>query len=148
MRGSAELGSSSRSLALTRSFWRTSFSLYSPRGRCNWASHAAAAFSTGHIISLAKQIDSQYFIHLECCKIQGPAKEWFPGCEKFSGKAEGKALQGRSGKQQQEQNSRNLGTVFLPGPVYYRDKINSLQIQLSRTPAGPGRAVKEQQEQN
>ena len=24
----------------------------------------------------------------------------------------------RSGKQQQEQNSRNLGTVFLPGPVY------------------------------
>ena len=32
--------------------------------------------------------------------------------------------------------------------VYYRDEINSLQIQLSRTQAGPGRAVKEQQEQN
>ena len=30
----------------------------------------------------------------------------------------------------------------------YRDEINSLQIQLSRTQAGPGRAVKEQQEQN
>ena len=30
----------------------------------------------------------------------------------------------------------------------YRDEINSLQIQLSRTRAGPGRAVKEQQEQN
>ena len=29
----------------------------------------------------------------------------------------------------------------------YRDEINSLQIQLSRTQAGPGRAVKEQQEQ-
>ena len=27
------------------------------------------------------------------------------------------ARPGRSGKQQQEQNSRNLGTVFLPGPV-------------------------------
>ena len=30
----------------------------------------------------------------------------------------------------------------------YRDEINSVQIQLSRTQAGPGRAVKEQQEQN
>ena len=30
----------------------------------------------------------------------------------------------------------------------FRDEINSLQIQLSRTQAGPGRAVKEQQEQN
>ena len=30
----------------------------------------------------------------------------------------------------------------------YRDEINSLQIQLRRTQAGPGRAVKEQQEQN
>ena len=30
----------------------------------------------------------------------------------------------------------------------YRDDINSLQIHLSRTQAGPGRAVKEQQEQN
>ena len=30
----------------------------------------------------------------------------------------------------------------------YRDEINSLQIQLSRTQARPGRAVKEQQEQN
>ena len=30
----------------------------------------------------------------------------------------------------------------------YRDEINSLQIQLSRTQAGPCRAVKEQQEQN
>ena len=30
----------------------------------------------------------------------------------------------------------------------YRDEINSFQIQLSRTQAGPGRAVKEQQEQN
>ena len=30
----------------------------------------------------------------------------------------------------------------------YRDEINSLQIQLSRTQAGPGRAVKEQQEKN
>ena len=30
----------------------------------------------------------------------------------------------------------------------YRDEINSLQIQLSRTQAGPGRAVKEQQELN
>ena len=30
----------------------------------------------------------------------------------------------------------------------YRDEINSLQIQLSRTQAGQGRAVKEQQEQN
>ena len=30
----------------------------------------------------------------------------------------------------------------------YRGEINSLQIQLSRTEAGPGRAVKEQQEQN
>ena len=30
----------------------------------------------------------------------------------------------------------------------YRDETNSLQIQLSRTQAGPGRAVKEQQEQN
>ena len=30
----------------------------------------------------------------------------------------------------------------------YRDEINSLQIQLSRTQAGPGRAVKEQQEHN
>ena len=30
----------------------------------------------------------------------------------------------------------------------YRDEINSLQIQLSRTQAGPDRAVKEQQEQN
>ena len=30
----------------------------------------------------------------------------------------------------------------------YRDEINSLQIQLSRTQAGPGRAIKEQQEQN
>ena len=30
----------------------------------------------------------------------------------------------------------------------HRDEINSLQIQLSRTQAGPGRAVKEQQEQN
>ena len=29
-----------------------------------------------------------------------------------------------------------------------RDEINSLQIQLSRTQAGPGRAVKKQQEQN
>ena len=28
------------------------------------------------------------------------------------------ARPGRSGKQQQEQNSRNLGTFFLPGPVY------------------------------
>ena len=28
----------------------------------------------------------------------------------------------------------------------YRDEINSLQIQLSRTQAGPGRAVKEQEE--
>ena len=28
------------------------------------------------------------------------------------------ARPGRSGKQQQEQNSRNLGTVFSPGPVY------------------------------
>ena len=27
------------------------------------------------------------------------------------------ARPGRSGKQQQEQNSRNLGTVFFPGPV-------------------------------
>ena len=27
------------------------------------------------------------------------------------------ARPGRSGKQQQEQNSRKLGTVFLPGPV-------------------------------
>ena len=27
------------------------------------------------------------------------------------------ARPGSSGKQQQEQNSRNLGTVFLPGPV-------------------------------
>ena len=27
------------------------------------------------------------------------------------------ARPGRSGKQQQEQNSRNLGTVFSPGPV-------------------------------
>ena len=32
--------------------------------------------------------------------------------------------------------------------ILYRDEINSLQIQLSRTQAGPGRAVKEQQEQN
>ena len=32
--------------------------------------------------------------------------------------------------------------------VLYRDEINSLQIQLSSTQAGPGRAVKEQQEQN
>ena len=30
----------------------------------------------------------------------------------------------------------------------YRVEINSLQIQLSRTQAGPDRAVKEQQEQN
>ena len=30
----------------------------------------------------------------------------------------------------------------------YRDEINSLQIQLSGTQTGPGRAVKEQQEQN
>ena len=30
----------------------------------------------------------------------------------------------------------------------YRDEINFLQIQLSRTQAGPGKAVKEQQEQN
>ena len=30
----------------------------------------------------------------------------------------------------------------------YRDEINSLQIQLSSTQAGLGRAVKEQQEQN
>ena len=30
----------------------------------------------------------------------------------------------------------------------YRYEINSLQIQLSRTQAGPGRAVKEQHEQN
>ena len=30
----------------------------------------------------------------------------------------------------------------------YRDEINSLQIQLSRTQAGPDRAVKKQQEQN
>ena len=30
----------------------------------------------------------------------------------------------------------------------YRDEMNSLQIQLSSTQAGPGRAVKEQQEQN
>ena len=30
----------------------------------------------------------------------------------------------------------------------YRDEFNSLQIQLSRTQAGPSRAVKEQQEQN
>ena len=30
----------------------------------------------------------------------------------------------------------------------YRDEINSLQIQLSRTQAEPGRAVKEQQEQD
>ena len=30
----------------------------------------------------------------------------------------------------------------------YRDEINSLQIQLIRTKAGPDRAVKEQQEQN
>ena len=29
----------------------------------------------------------------------------------------------------------------------YKDEINSLQIQLSRTQAGPGKAVKEQQEQ-
>ena len=32
--------------------------------------------------------------------------------------------------------------------LMYRDELNSLQIQLSRTQAGPGRAVKEQQEQN
>ena len=32
--------------------------------------------------------------------------------------------------------------------IVYRDEINSLQIQLSSTQAGPGRAVKEQQEQN
>ena len=30
----------------------------------------------------------------------------------------------------------------------YRDEINSLQIQLSRTQAGAGRVVKEQQDQN
>ena len=30
----------------------------------------------------------------------------------------------------------------------YRDEINSLQMQLSRTQTGPARAVKEQQEQN
>ena len=30
----------------------------------------------------------------------------------------------------------------------YRDEINSLQIQLSRTQAGSDRAVKERQEQN
>ena len=30
----------------------------------------------------------------------------------------------------------------------YRHEINSLQIQLSMTQAGPGRAVKEQQEHN
>ena len=33
------------------------------------------------------------------------------------------------------------------GPLY-REEINSLPILLSRTQAGPGRAVKEQQEQN
>ena len=33
-------------------------------------------------------------------------------------------------------------------PAYlYRDEINSLQIQLSRTKAGPGRAVKQEQEE-
>ena len=36
------------------------------------------------------------------------------------------ARPGRSGKQQQEQNSRNLGTVFLPGPV-----INIFQFLFS-----------------
>ena len=37
---------------------------------------------------------------------------------------------------------------FVRGIKKYRDEINSLQIQLSRTQAGPGRAVKEEQEQN
>ena len=40
-------------------------------------------------------------------------------------------------------------SAWLTQPVkMYRDEINSLQIQLSMTQAGPGRAVKEQQEQN
>ena len=31
--------------------------------------------------------------------------------------------------------------------LVYRDEINSLQIQLSRTQAGPGRTVKKEQEE-
>ena len=38
--------------------------------------------------------------------------------------------------------------VYDENKYMYRDEINSLQIQLSRTQAGPGRAVQEQQEQN
>ena len=33
-----------------------------------------------------------------------------------------RASPGISGKQQQEQNSRNLGTIFLPGPVHLQKK--------------------------
>ena len=45
---------------------------------------------------------------------------------------------------------RNLGEQLAPELYedHYRDEINSLQIQLSRIRAEPGRAVKEQQEQN
>ena len=42
------------------------------------------------------------------------------------------------------QSSQGGNTIVL----LYRDEINSLQIQSSRTQAGPGRAVKEQQGQN
>ena len=43
-------------------------------------------------------------------------------------------------------NGNDLFLFFITMEMY-RDEIYSLQIQLSRTQAGPGRAVKEQQEQ-